>query len=127
MLPQEAWALIQNNPGALFIDVRMAVESQCVGYPPGVINIAWYEFPDYTVDATRFVGAVEQIANSRDQAVVLLCRSGLRSVDAGMALEKAGFTKVINVLDGFEGEPDDNGHRSTECGWRFDGLPWTQS
>ena len=127
MLPQEAWALIQNNPGALFIDVRMAVESQYVGYPPGVINIAWYEFPDYKVDAAQFVGAVEQIANGRDQAVVLICRSGLRSVDAGMALEKAGFTQVINVLDGFEGEPDDNGRRSTECGWRFDGLPWTQS
>ncbi|MCF8159229.1 MAG: rhodanese-like domain-containing protein [Polaromonas sp.] len=127
MLPQEAWALIQNNPGALFIDVRMAVESQYVGYPPGVINIAWYEFPDYKVDAAQFVAAVGQIANGRDQAVVLICRSGLRSVDAGMALEKAGFTQVINVLDGFEGEPDDNGHRSTECGWRFDGLPWTQT
>jgi rhodanese-related sulfurtransferase len=98
-----------------------------VGYPPGVINIAWYEFPDYKVDAAQFVGAVEQIANSRDQAVVLICRSGLRSVDAGMALEKAGFTQVINVLDGFEGEPDDNGRRSTECGWRYEGLPWTQS
>ena len=47
--------------------------------------------------------------------------------DAGMALEKAGFTQVFNVLDGFEGEPDDNGHRSTECGWRYEGLPWTQS
>ena len=119
--------MIQSNPSALFIDVRMAVESQCVGYPPGVVNIAWYEFPDYKVDATRFVSAVEQTAASREQAVVLICRSGLRSVDAGMALEKAGFTQVFNVLDGFEGEPDDNGHRSTECGWRYEGLPWTQS
>lgn len=127
LLPKEAWALTQSSPDALFLDVRMAVESQCVGYPPGVVNIAWYEFPDYKADAARFVAAVEKIATGRDQAVLLICRSGLRSVDAGMALEKAGFTQVINVLDGFEGEPDEHGHRSTECGWRYDGLPWQQS
>jgi rhodanese-related sulfurtransferase len=127
MLPKEAWALIQSKPEALFIDVRMAVESQCVGHPPGVQLIAWYEFPDYKVDAARFVAAVEAVSTGRDQTVLLICRSGLRSVDAGMALEKAGFTQVINVLDGFEGEPDDNGHRSTECGWRYDALPWQQA
>jgi len=127
LLPKQAWALAQSDPAALFLDVRMAVESQCVGYPPGVVNIAWYEFPDYAVDSARFVSAVEKVATGRDQTVLLICRSGLRSVDAGMALEKAGFTQVINVLDGFEGEPDDQGHRSTECGWRFDGLPWRQA
>lgn len=127
LLPKEAWVLAQSTPGALFLDVRMAVESQCVGYPPGVVNIAWYEYPDYTVDAARFVAAVEKVASGRDQTVLLICRSGLRSVDAGVALEKAGFTQVINVLDGFEGEPDEQGHRSTECGWRYEGLPWQQS
>lgn len=54
-------------------------------------------------------------------------RSGERTIDAGIALEKAGFTNVVNVLDGFEGDRDDNGQRSTESGWRFEGLPWTQS
>jgi hypothetical protein len=34
---------------------------------------------------------------------VLICRSGNRSVDAGEALEAAGFSDVYNVLEGFEG------------------------
>ena len=127
LLPKEAWALIQQQPDALFVDVRMEIESQYVGRPPGVINIPWYEYPEMKPDPKAFVLAVEKLAKSKDQPVVLLCRSGLRTVDAGIALEKAGFTNVVNVLDGFEGELDDNGQRGREGGWRFEGLPWTQT
>ena len=127
LLPSEAWALLQQQPDALFIDVRMEVESMYVGRPPGVINIPWYEYPELKPDPKSFVGKVQAQAKSRDQAVVLICRSGLRTVDAGIALEQAGFTNVVNVLDGFEGELDDNQQRGTEGGWRFEGLPWTQT
>ncbi|MDO9166672.1 MAG: rhodanese-like domain-containing protein [Rhodoferax sp.] len=127
LLPKEAWALIQQQPDALFVDVRMEIESQYVGRPPGVINIPWYEYPEMKPDPKAFVVAVEKLARSKDQPVVLLCRSGLRTVDAGIALEKAGFTNVVNVLDGFEGELDDNDQRGREGGWRFEGLPWTQT
>jgi hypothetical protein len=43
-----------------------------------------------------------------------------------MALEAAGFTDVVNVLHGFEGDLDDRFRRSTLNGWRHDGLPWEQ-
>ena len=59
--------------------------------------------------------------------LVVICRSGNRSVDAGLALEAAGFTQVINVLEGFEGPLDDDYHRGTQGGWRFRGLPWYQT
>ena len=125
--PKETWAFLQQQPEALFVDVRMQIESQYVGRPPGVINVPWYEYPDFKSDPPGFVQAVERLAKSKDVPVVLICRSGLRSVDAGVALDKAGFTRVINVLEGFEGELDDNDQRGRESGWRFDGLPWTQS
>ena len=64
--------------------------------------------------------------HSGDRPVVLICRSGNRSVDAGKLLEEAGFTKVFNVLHGFEGELDDNHHRGATNGWRCDGLAWEQ-
>ena len=127
LLPSEAWALLEQQPDALFVDVRMEVESMCVGRPPGVINIPWYEFPELKPDANGFVLKVQAKAKSPEQTVVLICRSGLRTVEAGIALEQAGFTNVVNVLDGFEGELDDNNQRGTEGGWRFEGLPWTQT
>ena len=128
--PRAAWQEIQNTPNALFIDVRMEIESLYVGRPPGVENIPWYEYPDLHSDPVQFAQAVEREAGDGADAkalpIYLICRSGKRSVDAGLALEKAGFTDVVNVLHGFEGDLDDGFHRSTQNGWRFDGLPWEQ-
>jgi rhodanese-related sulfurtransferase len=127
LLPKDAWALIQATPDALFIDVRMEIESIYVGRPPGVHMVAWYEYPELTPDAAAFVKHIErEAANDKTRPVVLICRSGKRTVDAGLALEAAGFTDVVNVVHGFEGDLDDHFHRSTLNGWRFDGLPWEQ-
>ncbi|MBC7379020.1 MAG: rhodanese-like domain-containing protein [Burkholderiaceae bacterium] len=126
LLPKEAWALVQQQPQALFVDVRMEIESLYVGRPPGVQNIPWYEYPDLTPDPAQFAKAVEREAGSKDRTVVLICRSGKRTVDAGKVLEGAGFTDVVNVVHGFEGELDEGFRRSTINGWRHDDLPWEQ-
>ena len=126
LTPREAWALVQQQPDALFVDVRMEIESLYVGRPPGVENIPWYEYPDLSAAPERFASAVLREAGDTARTVVLICRSGKRTLDAGNALEAAGFTDVVNVLHGFEGELDDRFHRSTVSGWRFEGLPWEQ-
>lgn len=126
LLPKAAWALLQEQPQALFVDVRMEIESLYVGRPPGVHALPWYEYPDLTPDPEEFVRQVIKEAGSKSRPVVLICRSGKRTVDAGLALEAAGFTDVVNVLHGFEGDLNDTFHRSTLNGWRFDGLPWEQ-
>ena len=124
--PKQTWDLLQTTPDAVFIDVRMEIESMYVGRPTASINIPWYEYPDFEADADAFVAAVRREVKTLDQPVVLICRSGSRTLDAGKALLDVGFTRVINVLHGFEGDLDANDHRSTVNGWRFDGLPWGQ-
>jgi rhodanese-related sulfurtransferase len=142
LLPTECWALLQADTTALLIDIRMEIESMFVGAPPAAVNIPWYEYPDFTPDPDAFCAAVHaEASGNKTRPILLLCRSGQRSVhagnalegggtdsasDAGAALEHAGFTNVINVLHGFEGDLDENFHRSTLNGWRFDGLPWQQ-
>ena len=126
LLPKAAWALIQQTPDALFIDVRMEIEALYVGRPPGVHIIAWYEYPDLLPNPAEFVRLVEKETARKDRPVVLICRSGKRTLDAALALEAAGFTDVVNVVHGFEGDLDAHFHRSTLNGWRFDGLPWEQ-
>jgi rhodanese-related sulfurtransferase len=59
--------------------------------------------------------------------VLFICRSGGRSHNAAMLALQAGFSECYNVLEGFEGDRDAEGHRSTKGGWRAAGLPWTQS
>jgi rhodanese-related sulfurtransferase len=124
--PKEAYAWLQAHPDALFVDVRMEIESLYVGRPPGVVNVPWYEYPDLQPDADKFAEMVAREATGKDQPLLLLCRSGQRTLAAGNALEAAGFTNVQHVVHGFEGELDEDFKRSRLSGWRFDGLPWEQ-
>lgn len=132
LTPTEAWALLQQRrddppeTAPLFVDVRMEIESLYVGRPPGVVNVPWYEYPDLLPDPARFVRLVEEEAGDKARTVLLICRSGKRTVEAGQALEAAGFADVVNILHGFEGELDEHFKRSTLNGWRFSGLPWEQ-
>ena len=124
--PQEAWHYVQSQPDVLFVDVRMEIESLYVGRPPGVVNVPWYEYPELMPDAARFAEAVAREARGKQQPLLLICRSGQRTLEAGTALEAAGFEQVAHVVNGFEGELDDQFRRSTISGWRFEGLPWEQ-
>ena len=124
LTPKEAYQLLHENPQALFVDVRSEMEFLFVGHPVGAIMIPWNDGPDWEINP-HFVAHVKKAA-SIDRPIVLICRSGNRSKDAGVVLEQAGFSEVYNVLHGFEGELDDRHHRGTLAGWRQDGLPWEQ-
>jgi rhodanese-related sulfurtransferase len=58
--------------------------------------------------------------------ILLICRSNNRSADAADTLIAQGITDVYVVESGFEGPLDEQHHRGTAAGWRFDGLPWEQ-
>ncbi len=133
LTPQEAWDLIQKSPKVLLIDVRSEMEFLFVGHPAGAIHVPWIDEPDWTVnpnfvrEVRRLVlGGVVQGEETNPVPVVLICRSGKRSLEAGRALVAAGFVEVYNVTEGFEGDLDGQHHRSTVGGWRFHGLPWEQ-
>ncbi|RCW72819.1 rhodanese-like domain-containing protein [Pseudorhodoferax soli] len=125
--PQQAWALLQEGAAQL-VDVRSAEELKFVGQVPGSQHVAWATGTALTRNP-RFVRELEAKlakAGGKDAVVLLLCRSGKRSVLAAEAAARAGFTNVYNVLEGFEGEIDAQGQRGHGDGWRFHGLPWQQ-
>jgi rhodanese-related sulfurtransferase len=125
--PIAAHSYLQEHPDAVLVDCRTEIEFMYVGHPVGAEHVAWQEVPDWEIDP-RFAERVARLVKGeRTRPVLLICRSGRRSVDAGEALEAGGFPTVINVLEGFEGELDDDFHRGTLGGWRFHGLPWQQS
>ena len=124
--PRATWVYLLQHPNALFVDLRMEIEHLYVGHPPGVVHIPWYEYPEMHVDPARFAAQVECEAGGTTRPVVLLCRSGRRTLLAGEALEAADFGEVVHVVHGFEGELDAHFQRGRLNGWRFDGLPWEQ-
>ena len=124
LTPNEASEFLKQNPDAVFVDCRSEMEYLFVGHPQGAILVPWNDGPNWDINPD-FVAHVKK-ATSINRPVVLICRSGNRSLDAGRALEEAGFSKIYNVLHGFEGELDADHHRGSKTGWRFDGLPREQ-
>ncbi len=124
--PKQSWQFMQDNPGAVMVDVRTAIEHSFVGHPPGAVPIAWKEFPGMQPNSA-FIDQVEDTVPDKNTPILLLCRSGQRSLDAAKALEGKGYRYLVNIVEGFEGPLDENKHRGNLGGWRFHGLPWEQS
>lgn len=132
LTPSQAYEVTQTIPSALLIDIRSNMEFLFVGHPKGAIHIPWIDEPDWEVNP-NFVkeirqlilgGACEQGENS--PPIILICRSGKRSTEAGHALLTAGLHNICHIDEGFEGDRDENYQRGTLGGWRFHGLPWEQ-
>jgi len=128
--PQDAYAALQSDERAVLVDVRTRAEWQFVGVPDlsslgrPVVTIEWTTYPE----GARNAGFVEQLQFAGVQKgtpVYFLCRSGVRSVAAAQEATAGGLGPAFNVLDGFEGPHDEQGHRSV-AGWKVAGLPWTQ-
>ncbi|GFO72292.1 hypothetical protein BJAS_P2417 [Bathymodiolus japonicus methanotrophic gill symbiont] len=126
LTPQQSWELMQANPDAVLIDVRTKVEHDFVGRPLNAVHVPWKEAPEWQLNPD-FIAQVRQAVNDTGSPVLLLCRSGARSLSAAEALQQAGFTHLVNILQGFEGDLDDNKHRGNLSGWRYAQLPWEQS
>jgi len=128
--PEQAWAALRDEPGAVLVDVRTSAEWSYVGLPDlgevgkDVVLVEWQSYPDGRVNE-RFVDELADAGVGKEQPVYFLCRSGVRSVSAAEAATAAGWEQSRNVLEGFEGPHDAQRHRSVS-GWKVAGLPWVQ-
>lgn len=125
LTPEETYALMNSAPGAKLVDVRTNAETVWVGQVPGAIEIEWMSYPSMKPNA-HFIAQLEQEV-SKEALVAFICRSGQRSHHAAIAATQAGYGNCFNVLEGFEGDLDNEGHRNVLNGWRALGLPWEQT
>ncbi|MFT3735925.1 MAG: rhodanese-like domain-containing protein [Rhodocyclaceae bacterium] len=125
LTPAEAHAVLQLAPGSRIVDVRTRAELDWVGRIPGAIEIEWNSWPGNQPNQ-NFLAQLKQQADP-EALLMFICRSGARSHAAASAAAGAGHTASYNVLEGFEGDKDVNGHRGKIGGWRHAGLPWAQS
>jgi rhodanese-related sulfurtransferase len=129
--PDTAWEVLTDDPSAVLIDVRTDAEWKYVGVPDlrelgkEPVLIPWKHFPEMNLNED-FSEEVAKAGVSRDDTLLLLCRSGQRSAAAAATLTARGCRRCYNSAEGFEGDKDDDGHRGTHGGWKARGLPWVQ-
>ncbi len=120
--PELAWQWVQAGE-AVLVDVRTDAEREWVGFVPGAVPVAWKQWPGMAMNP-EFDRQVQAAAEGRK--LVLLCRSGVRSIAAAKRATELGL-EAYNILEGFEGDPDASARRGQKGGWRLRGLPWRQN
>lgn len=120
--PQLAYEWWQRGE-AILVDVRTDAEREWVGFVPGAVPLPWKQWPGMAPNSAFDEGLLEAVPPGKK--VVLLCRSGTRSVAAARRAAEIGI-EAYNILEGFEGDPDEHAQRGRRGGWRLRGLPWRQ-
>ncbi len=121
--PQTAYRWWKDG-NAVLVDVRSDAEREWVGFVPDAIPLAWKQWPGMQMNPAFDAGL--HTAARDGHKLLLLCRSGVRSVAAAKRATELGF-EAYNILEGFEGDPDTEAHRNRVGGWRYRGLPWRQN
>ncbi len=130
--PTAAYDLLRSEPKALLVDVRTDAEWTYVGMPDlaatgqAPVKLAWQLFPAMQVNPD-FVAALSRQVPDKSTPLLFLCRSGVRSKAAALAMTAAGYARAYNIEEGFEGGLDPEKHRGRVGGWKARGLPWIQS
>ncbi|MDB5882422.1 MAG: rhodanese-like protein [Ramlibacter sp.] len=120
--PQLAFEWWQRGD-AVLVDVRSDAEREWVGFVPGAVPLAWKQWPGMALN-TGFDDAIKAAVPAGKKAL-MMCRSGVRSIAAAKRAAELGI-EAYNILEGFEGDADENGQRGRRGGWRMRGLPWRQ-
>ena len=129
--PRDTWDALARDAKAVLIDVRTDAEWLYVGMPDlsdidkDPLLIAWQVFPAMQLNSV-FITQMKAAGLTPEHRIYFICRSGVRSLAAAEAAREAGYDHVYNVADGFEGPPDEAGHRGRRAGWKVEGLPWRQ-
>ena len=124
--PQLAFQWWQSGQ-AYLVDIRSNAERAWVGFIPDAPAVEYKIWPGMAVNSEFDAQLKAAIGDaSAGSKVLLLCRSGLRSVPAAQRAQALGYA-AYNILEGFEGDPDAQAHRGRAGGWRFHGLPWRQN
>ena len=129
--PAEAWDALERDADAMLVDVRTRPEWQFVGVPDlspigkRAALVEWQTWPGGAPNPA-FARQCEEAGVGRGGAVYFLCRSGVRSMHAAIAMTAGGFGPCFNVAQGFEGDKDSAMHRGRTGGWKAAGLPWRQ-
>ena len=129
--PQQAYDAIERDGKAALIDVRTQPEWSFVGLPDlraagrQPVLVEWQSYPSMARNPD-FAAELARAGIAKGQPLYFICRSGVRSRAAAIAMTAAGFGPCYNVAGGFEGNRDAEGHRGTVEGWKAAGCPWRQ-
>ena len=132
---EAAFNLLRKDKDAVLVDVRTKKEHLAVGMPDlqelgkETFIVEWKN-SILLGSRKRFLNDFyENLEFDKQGKYIFICRSGIRSNFAALAIEESFISgnynsKCFNVEDGFEGHEQPFGHPQKPTGWKNLGLPW---
>jgi len=123
--PDQAKAHLDANDGHVYLDVRTEEEFRC-GRVPGSVNVPVLVRNPNGPGLVPNPDFVAQVAErfAKDTPIIAACLRGGRSLRAAGMLIARGFSNVVDMRGGYDGELDANGDVIFP-GWTRRGLPTT--
>jgi rhodanese-related sulfurtransferase len=122
--PREAAERLEE--GYVYVDVRTVGEYQ-QGHPAGAKNVPFMLSEGGRMVLNPDFLSVMTKCFQKDAKLVVGCRTGVRSLQAATLLEKNGWSAVVDMRGGFDGEIDPHTRQMGEPGWSRVGLPVEES
>jgi len=103
LMPWDLEETLQASSGVVLLDIREPYEFEAmhiagsINVPRGILESAC----EYDYEETE-----PALVEARHQAIVVICRSGLRSVLAADVMQKMGFESVKSLKTGLRGWSD---------------------
>jgi len=129
--PQNAFDILKNQKNSILIDVRTFEEINFVGavdamqFENRMLFLPWQVLPQMQLNTNFNTELLTQIDTS--QELFFICRTGGRSNQSAELALKIGYKKCHNIINGFEGDLDNQFQRGKINGWKASNLPWRQS
>jgi len=113
---------LETNSNSVVLDVRTEEEWNEVGKPDAESLNSKTFFISLLLGPERrknenFIKDFLQKKISKKDNILVICRSGVRSTAAAKLLQQEGYKNLVNISDGFEGNP------ATGDGWKKSNLP----
>lgn len=100
IMPWDLEERLQENPDLMLLDVREPYEFDAM-HIPGSINV-----PRGILESAcewDFEETIPELVEARDREIVVVCRSGYRSVLAGHSMQVLGYSNVCSLQTGLRG------------------------
>jgi len=103
LFPWDLQAELQNSPDLLLLDIREPYEFEAmhikdaVNVPRGILETAC----DYDYEET-----CPELVEARERDIIVICRSGKRSVLAADVMQQMGYRKIKSLKTGMRGWSD---------------------
>jgi len=117
IMPWDAAILAQENPDLLILDVREADEfatmhiKDSLHVPRGILESAC----EWDYEETK-----PELVKARERQILVVCRSGNRSLLAAYVLQRLGFSRVLSLKTGLRGWKDDEQPLQNAAGHAID-------